>query len=122
MPLDSINQKRLSAGQGYVELGMFAEANDQIEDIDPCCRIGAWPHTGPMARPSGEHDQPACASELVGMGIEVAWTRLPSRPVSGAANRDGRNFSSSEPVSRYWPETSSPHCANTVSFATLWSS
>ena len=38
MPLDSINQKRLNAAQGYVELGMFIEANDQIEDIDPFCR------------------------------------------------------------------------------------
>jgi tetratricopeptide (TPR) repeat protein len=38
MHLDFSDQQRLLSAQGYVELGMFTEANDEIEGIDPFCR------------------------------------------------------------------------------------
>jgi len=38
MPLDFPDQKRLLSARGYVELGMFIEANEEIEGIDPLCR------------------------------------------------------------------------------------
>ncbi len=35
MPLEPPDQQHLQAAIGYVELGMFQEANEQLEDIDP---------------------------------------------------------------------------------------
>ncbi len=35
MPLLEDDQKHLTAAEGYVELGMFPEANDELEEIDP---------------------------------------------------------------------------------------
>jgi len=35
MPLEPENQKHLEAAQGYVELGMFMDANEELENIDP---------------------------------------------------------------------------------------
>src|SRR5437016_3993553 len=35
MPLEAPDYQHWQAAVGYVELGMFQEANDQIEDIDP---------------------------------------------------------------------------------------
>jgi tetratricopeptide (TPR) repeat protein len=38
MPLESPDQLHLRAAHGYVELGMFEEANGELEEIDPFCR------------------------------------------------------------------------------------
>ena len=38
MPPEQTNQQRLRAALGYVELGMFEEANLKIEEIDPLLR------------------------------------------------------------------------------------
>ena len=38
MPLEPLDQQHLKAAEGYIELGMFFEANEQLENIDPCCR------------------------------------------------------------------------------------
>jgi Tfp pilus assembly protein PilF len=38
MPLESHDQKRLTAAVGYLELGMHLEANDELEKIDPYLR------------------------------------------------------------------------------------
>jgi hypothetical protein len=38
MPLAEEEQKHLTAAEGYLELGMFIEANDELELIDPYCR------------------------------------------------------------------------------------
>ncbi len=35
MPLEPPDQQYWQAAVGYVELGMFQEANDQLENIDP---------------------------------------------------------------------------------------
>jgi hypothetical protein len=35
MPLVEDDQKHLTAAQGYVELGMFLDANEELESIDP---------------------------------------------------------------------------------------
>jgi len=35
MPLEPPDQQHWQAAVGYVELGMFQEANDQLENIDP---------------------------------------------------------------------------------------
>jgi len=35
MPLEPEDQKHLTAAQGYVELGMFLDADDELEKIDP---------------------------------------------------------------------------------------
>ena len=38
MPLEPPDQQHWQSAVGYVELGMFQEANDQLEEIDPFCR------------------------------------------------------------------------------------
>ena len=38
MPLEPPNQQCLQAAVGYVELGMFAEADAESDKIDPFCR------------------------------------------------------------------------------------
>lgn len=38
MSLEPIDQRHLTAAQGYVELGMFLDANEELEKIDPFCR------------------------------------------------------------------------------------
>lgn len=35
MPLEPENQKHLEAARGFVELGMFMDANEELENIDP---------------------------------------------------------------------------------------
>jgi len=35
MPLEPPDQQHWQAAVGYVELGMFQDANDQLEKIDP---------------------------------------------------------------------------------------
>src|SRR5271154_2818695 len=35
MPLESENQNHLEAAHGYVDLGMFLDANEELEKIDP---------------------------------------------------------------------------------------
>ena len=42
MPLLEEDQKHLTAAEGYVMLGMFLEANEELEEIDPEVRI--MPH------------------------------------------------------------------------------
>jgi hypothetical protein len=34
MPLDRKDQRHLTAAQGYLELGMLLEANEELEEID----------------------------------------------------------------------------------------
>jgi hypothetical protein len=38
MPLEAPDHQYWTAAVGYVELGMFQEANDQLENIDPFSR------------------------------------------------------------------------------------
>jgi tetratricopeptide (TPR) repeat protein len=38
MPLENPDQLRLRAAHGYIELGLFEEANAELEEIDPFCR------------------------------------------------------------------------------------
>lgn len=38
MPLEQPDQQHLRSAHGYVELGMFEEANAELEEIDPFCR------------------------------------------------------------------------------------
>lgn len=38
MPLESPDQMHLRAAHGYIELGLFEEANGELEEIDPFCR------------------------------------------------------------------------------------
>ena len=38
MPLEVPDQQYLQAAVGYVELGMFAEADSELDKIDPFCR------------------------------------------------------------------------------------
>jgi len=38
MPLEKPDQQRLQSAHGYIELGMFEEANAELEEIDPLCR------------------------------------------------------------------------------------
>jgi hypothetical protein len=38
MPLEKPNQQHLHAAHGYIGLGMFEEANAELEEIDPFCR------------------------------------------------------------------------------------
>lgn len=38
MPLEQPDQHHLRSAHGYVELGMFEEANAELEEIDPFCR------------------------------------------------------------------------------------
>jgi hypothetical protein len=35
MPLGDDDLKHLTVAQGYVELGMFPDANEELEEIDP---------------------------------------------------------------------------------------
>src|SRR6187401_3367183 len=38
MPLEGVDQQYWQAAVGYVELGMFAEADSELDKIDPFCR------------------------------------------------------------------------------------
>jgi len=38
MPLEKPDQQHLRAAHGYIQLGMFEEANAELEEIDPFCR------------------------------------------------------------------------------------
>jgi tetratricopeptide (TPR) repeat protein len=38
MPLEGPDQLHLRAAHGYIDLGMFEEANAELEEIDPFCR------------------------------------------------------------------------------------
>ena len=38
MPLEGPDQLHLRAAHGYIELGMFEDANAELEEIDPFCR------------------------------------------------------------------------------------
>ena len=38
MPLESPDQQHWQAAVGYIELGMFAEADSELDKIDPFCR------------------------------------------------------------------------------------
>jgi tetratricopeptide (TPR) repeat protein len=39
MPLEQNDLQHLKAAHGYIELGMFLEANAELEEIDPFCRV-----------------------------------------------------------------------------------
>jgi hypothetical protein len=39
MPLESPDKEFFNAASGYAQLGMFLEANEQLEDIDPFNRM-----------------------------------------------------------------------------------
>ena len=38
MPLEPSDQKHLSAAQGFVQLGMYLDADAELDNIDPFCR------------------------------------------------------------------------------------
>jgi tetratricopeptide (TPR) repeat protein len=38
MPLELPDRQHLKAAHGYIELGMFEDANAELEEIDPYCR------------------------------------------------------------------------------------
>jgi len=38
IPLEGSDQLNLRAATGYIELGLFEEANGELEEIDPFCR------------------------------------------------------------------------------------
>ena len=38
MPVEKADQQHLQSAHGYVALGMFLEANAELEEIDPLCR------------------------------------------------------------------------------------
>jgi hypothetical protein len=38
MPLENTDRSHLRAAHGYIALGMFEEANAELEEIDPFCR------------------------------------------------------------------------------------
>ena len=38
MPLESPDQKHWEAASGYVQLGMYLEADAELDEIDPFCR------------------------------------------------------------------------------------
>jgi len=38
MPLEPPDQQRLKSAHGYIELGMWREANAELEEIDAFCR------------------------------------------------------------------------------------
>ena len=38
MPLESTDQKHLSAAEGFVALGMYLDADAELDNIDPLCR------------------------------------------------------------------------------------
>ena len=38
MPLSNPDQQHLRAAHGFIELGMFEEASEELEEIDPFCR------------------------------------------------------------------------------------
>jgi len=38
MPLEKPDQQHLRGANGYIDLGMFEEANSELEKIDPFCR------------------------------------------------------------------------------------
>ena len=38
MPFERADQQHLGSAHGYIELGMFKEANAELEEIDPFCR------------------------------------------------------------------------------------
>jgi len=38
MPLEPEDQNHLTAAQGYVELGMFLDANAELDELDPGVR------------------------------------------------------------------------------------
>src|SRR4051812_5243570 len=38
MPLEPPDYQYLESAEGYIELGMFLEANEELENIDPYCR------------------------------------------------------------------------------------
>src|SRR5690349_12629377 len=38
MPLEGVDQQYWRAAAGYAELGMFAEADSELDKIDPFCR------------------------------------------------------------------------------------
>lgn len=38
MPLEPIDRQHCQAASGYVELGMYTDANAELEEIDPYCR------------------------------------------------------------------------------------
>ena len=44
-PDDIQSLRRLRATEGYLELGMFEEAEEELRQLDP-----AWLHLGPIAR------------------------------------------------------------------------
>jgi len=37
MPLENPDHRHLRAAHGFIELGMFLEANAELEEIDPFC-------------------------------------------------------------------------------------
>src|SRR5215813_7722577 len=41
MPLEPPEQQYWQAAVGYVELGMYADANSELEKIDPFCRAAS---------------------------------------------------------------------------------
>ncbi len=38
MPLEEPAQRHLRSAHGYIDLGLFEEANAELEEIDPFCR------------------------------------------------------------------------------------
>ena len=38
MPLEKPDHQHLRSARGYIELGLFEEANAELEEIDPVCR------------------------------------------------------------------------------------
>jgi tetratricopeptide (TPR) repeat protein len=38
MPLETIDQKHLRAAEGFVSLGMYLDADSELDNIDPLCR------------------------------------------------------------------------------------
>ena len=62
MPLEPPEQQYCQAAVGYVELGMFQDANDQLEKIDPFNRAAPRSVSGP-----GRH-----LSWIEEMGVDAA--------------------------------------------------
>ena len=49
MPVEKPDQQHLHSAYGYIELGMFLEANAELEEINPFCRHLTEPLTARLA-------------------------------------------------------------------------
>src|SRR6266850_1500379 len=39
MPLEFLDQQHLQAAEGFLTLGMYEDANAELEEIDPFCKV-----------------------------------------------------------------------------------